>query len=241
MKKTITIFTIFQFIALFTFAQDTLVQWTFPGNDSLADGGIAANLTKTITTTAASAIDFKNGLTTKSAQAVGWDNGKDAKYWIVEFSTQGYSNISLSSIITAGGANPGPRDWKVQYNTAGSWLDVSNSVFTVANDWTTGALTNLSLPSACDDQASVSIRWIMASDTAIDGSIVASIGVSKIDDIYVKAASSASINDMSFMGNGGHSKHFISLQLNINIPLNGWVGNPPFKIRKWFKRIQFWR
>jgi len=83
-------------------SQVLLARWTFPtGNasDSIADGGIAANLNKAIHTEGGtSAIDFsKNGYTTKAAQATGWDNGADLKCWIVEITTANYENLKISS------------------------------------------------------------------------------------------------------------------------------------------------
>ncbi len=131
-------------------------------------------------------IEFKNGATTKSAQATGWDNGANEKKWKVEFETTGYTNIRLSYKVTSGGTNPGPRDFKVQYKLDdGEWADVVDSEFQTANDWSTGVLVELPIHNDCDDQANIKIRWIMTSDTATDGSIVAPSGKSKIDDIYI--------------------------------------------------------
>jgi len=130
-------------------------------------------------------LNLKNGITTKAAQATGWDNGADEKKWKVEFETTGYSNLKLSSIVTSGGSNPGPRDFKVQYKHDDSdWIDIAGSEFQTANDWTTGVLSELPIPDVCDDQANIKIRWIMTSDTATDGSILAITGISKIDNIY---------------------------------------------------------
>lgn len=170
------------------FGQDTIVQWTFPTSSAEADGGaISANLTKVIETSGGTSnIQFKNGLTTKAAQATGWENGKDEKSWNVEFETTGYRNLKLSSIITSGGADPGPRDFKVQYSLEnGEWTDVADSQFQTANNWTTGALKDLLIPNACDDKGNIKIRWIMTSDTATDETILIEAGKSKIDNIFI--------------------------------------------------------
>lgn len=184
---SILVFLLVTAIQISVQAQDTLVQWTFPTELALADGGIIpANLSQAIETAGGtSEIQFKNGLTTKAAQATQWENGSDAKKWKVEFETTGYKSIKLSSKITSGGQNPGPRDFKVQYKVDGDWTDVDGSSFTTANDWTTGVLTDLLLPEACDNQLLVKIRWIMISDTATDGNLVGIEGISKIDDIYL--------------------------------------------------------
>ncbi|MFH1296399.1 MAG: hypothetical protein ABIJ04_03895, partial [Bacteroidota bacterium] len=75
MKQIFTLLISLLLILPVSRGQELLAQWTFPtGNqsDSLADGGIPANLNKAIHTEGGgtSAIDFsKNGLTTKAAQA----------------------------------------------------------------------------------------------------------------------------------------------------------------------------
>jgi len=189
MKKIFTLLTIIAFTGLLSInAQDTIVQWTFPTESGLADGAaITANLDREIETSGGtSEIQFKNGITTKAAQATGWDNGADEKKWKVEFETTGYTNIKLSSIITSGGSDPGPRDFKVQYRVdGGSWTNVENSEFQTANDWTTGALVDIQIPDVCDDKALIKIRWIMTSDTATNGEPVLETGKSKIDNIFI--------------------------------------------------------
>jgi len=167
-------------------AQDTIVQWTFPTESGLADGGtIEANLLQPIQAEGGTSdIQFKNGATTKAAQVTEWNDGAFAKKWKVEFETTGYQNIRLSSKITSGGQNPGPRDFMVQYKVDGDWTDVEGSEFQTANDWTTGALTDFLLPAACDNQTLIKIRWIMTSDTATNGELVLPEGISKIDDIF---------------------------------------------------------
>ena len=178
MKKIFTYLTVIAFIGIMNFnvsAQDTIVQWTFPTESGLADGGaITANLNQEIETSGGTNdIQFKNGITTKAAQATGWNDGADEKKWKVEFETTGYTNIKLSSIITSGGNDPGPRDFKVQYRAEnGEWTDIENSEFQTANDWTTGALVELPIPTICNDQALIKIRWIMTSDTATNGELV---------------------------------------------------------------------
>jgi hypothetical protein len=191
MKKINILITAIFMIATLSQAQ-VLVKWTFPtGNptDSIADGGTALNLDKAIHTEGGtSAIDFsKNGATTKSAQATGWDNGVSTKCWVIKVNTQGYETIKLSSKMQSGGNNPGPRDYKGQYRVgdAGSWVDIPGTTIVVANDWSTGVLDSVVLPVACNDQAVLYIRWIMTSNTNSTGGTVSSNGINKIDDIYV--------------------------------------------------------
>jgi hypothetical protein len=205
MKKTFTILSFCFFLVAGSYlpAQVLLAKWTFPtgtAGDSLADGGIPANLSMGIHTEGGtSAIDFsKNGATTKAAQATGWDNGANIKCWVIHLNTAGYETLKLSSKQQSGGNNPGPRDYMVQYRigSSGTWTDVPGSTLVIANDWTTGALDNLSIPEACYNQASVYLRWIMTTNTSSTGGTVASSGIDKIDDIYIYGTeSSSAIND----------------------------------------------
>jgi hypothetical protein len=173
-------------------AQTLIAKWTFPsGNptDSLADGGLPANLTKAIRTEGGtSAIDFsKNGFTTKAAQATGWDNGAQTKSWVVEITTVNYDHLKISSKQQSGGNNPGPRDFTLQYRIAvnGTWTDVPDAVIVTANNWTSGALDSVALPDSCANRPSLFLRWLMTSDTNSAGAIVASTGIDKIDEIYI--------------------------------------------------------
>jgi hypothetical protein len=192
-------------IYLSSFAQDTLAAWTFPtGTATDANPNVHTSLNASVAITAqggTSAIDFtKNGLTTKSAQATAWDAGTNTKYWQIEVNTTAYSSLTLYSKQTAGGANPGPRDWKTQYKVgaSGTWTDIPGTNLTAANNWTTGVLNNISIPAACNNQPSVFIRWIMTSDTSVSApALVAATGVTKIDDIYVLGTSSASVDENS--------------------------------------------
>ncbi|MBC8460127.1 MAG: T9SS type A sorting domain-containing protein [Bacteroidales bacterium] len=190
MKQIFTIVFLFFLCMSASQSQVLLAQWTFPtGNpgDSIADGGIAANLNKAIHTEGGtSAIDFsKNGFTTKAAQATEWNDGADLKCWIVEITTTNYHHLTISSKQQSGGNNPGPRDWKVQYRpaVASFWTDVPNTTLEVQNDWTTGVLDSIELPEECKNQSSLFIRWVMTSNTNSSGDPVAATGINKIDDI----------------------------------------------------------
>jgi hypothetical protein len=172
-------------------AQTTLVSWNFPNNpdNATADGGIAANSTQTIITVGANSPTFAtSGATTNSASANGWDAGANNSYWEITFSTSGYSNITLSSKQRS--SPTGPKDFKIQYKVgSGTYADVSGGTVTNADNWTSGVTSALSLPAAVNNSSSVSIRWIMTSNTPVSsGTSVASGGTSRIDDIVVSAA-----------------------------------------------------
>lgn len=164
-----------------------IVEWNFPNNpdDAVADnGGIPSNSGKTISAVGTGAPTFAtSGASTYSAKATGWDNGSGNKYWQVEFETLGYQNLKLSS--NQFGSNTGPRDFKVQVKTSGEWTDVAGANIEVNGTWNHGKLESISLPSECDDQAIVYLRWIMTSNDSVEGGVVGSSGVNRIDDIVI--------------------------------------------------------
>lgn len=165
-----------------------LVYWDFPNSpdDATADGGILANVSATISTQGGtSAITYSAGATTEAASATGWDGGNGTKYWEINFDATNYYSLAFSSKQRSSGT--GPRDFKVQYKigSGGTWTDVTGGAVTVGNDFTTGVLTDIALPTACDNQSSVYLRWIMTSNTSVGNGTVASTGTSRMDDLFV--------------------------------------------------------
>jgi len=184
-----------------TQAQDTIVKWTFPHNslgDTVQNSLNSLNLTRTIRVEGTSTITMKNGATNYAAQATGWDNGMDSKNWNIRFQTTGYDHVQLSSKQSAGGTNGGPKDFKLQFKigSTGTWADIPGGNVTLANDWTTGVISNLNLPAECQNQSNtVYIRWIMASNNDISLPAITPNGVSKIDDIIVTGMPLTGITD----------------------------------------------
>ncbi len=206
MKKAATLLLILLSLLVSTSLQSQVLiaKWTFPtGNptDSLADGGLAVNLSMGIHTEGGtSSIDFsKNGATTKSAQATGWDNGSMTKSWVIHFNTVGYDNLNISSKQQSGGNNPGPRDYVVQYRigSSGIWADVPNSTIVTANDWNTGVINDVPLPVECNNQPVVYLRWVMTTNTNSSGGTVAASGIDKIDDIYINGLVIVSVAEIN--------------------------------------------
>jgi len=192
-RKLFSIIALCICLSLSSFAQDTIAAWTFPSGtsaDANPDHHNASNASVSLTSQGGtSAIDWsKNGFTTKAAQTTGWDGGANLKYWQIELNTTNRDNLKLFSKQTGGGANPGPRDWKAQYKigATGSWTDIPGTTMIAANNWTSAVLSNVSIPSACDNQSSVFVRWLMTSDTSIaPPALVLANGTTKIDDIYI--------------------------------------------------------
>ena len=189
MKKQFTLLMMLM-LGFAVMAQEVIVEWNFPddGADSIADGGIAQNLNKPIYTMGGTSnLNYKNGATTKAAQATKWHNGAESKCWVVELDANLYGDLMLSSKLSSGGNDPGPRDFRVDYKIGedGNWAEVPDSEIITANDWETGVLENLSLPEECNNQPHLYLRWIMTSDTSTAGVLVEPGGKLKIDDIIV--------------------------------------------------------
>jgi hypothetical protein len=203
-RKLLLALTLFSFISLSSFAQMVIAAWTFPTGtayDANPDIHDSKDTSVVITTQGGtSAIDFtKNGVTTKSAQATGWDGGANLKYWQIEVNTIDNHSLNLSSKLTSGGTFPGPRDWKVQYKigASGTWTDILGTTMINANNWTSATLSNIPIPIACNNKPSVFIRWLMTSDTSTaPPALVQSSGTIKIDDIYIRGLLITSIDEV---------------------------------------------
>lgn len=189
-----TILLVFLSLINLNIYSQTIVNWSFPNNpdDAIADAGITSNIAKTISTVGGtSVVDFAaTGVTTNAANASGWDSGSGIKYWQVDFVTTGYSNILISSAQRS--SNTGPKDFRLEYKVgAGAWTVVTGGTILIANNWTSGVLTSVALPAACDNQAQVFLRWILTSNTAVGGAACVSTGTSRIDNILVTGTCSA--------------------------------------------------
>lgn len=192
MKKTILLLAGLA-LMFYVSAQDVIVGWTFPYSVKTPDQGLSINSSRYIGTEsdAARPTYFTNGQTSgdTAATVIGWHNGTGTKYWIVKFKTTGYKDIKISSKQRAGNQNGGgPRDFVIQWKKgSASWTNIINDTIHVANDWTTGVVTDAAFPAGADTATSnISVRWVMATDTNITGMLTDSLAISKIDDIIVK-------------------------------------------------------
>lgn len=193
-----------------------VVTWNFPSGsaDITADGGIAANLGKTISTTATGATSFVAGSLGAPDQSISnnnWVSGDGTKWWEVEFVTTGYASLTVSSKQQSSGT--GPRDFKIQYKigAGGTWTDVPSGAITVANNFTTGVVTNLALPTACDNQASVYLRWIMTSNISVNNGALGATGTDRIDDIVVNGRAPSYVSGYNNLPVAGTSQSVTDL------------------------------
>jgi len=162
--------------------------WTFPTNGTIVtpSSSNSNNAAQSLSTNGGSIGDV-TGATTRAATANAWSSGSGTKYWQIDLNTTGLFELTISSKQRSSGT--GPRDFKLQYSVGGgAYTDVPSGSITVADNFITGVVTNLSLPSACDNQTAISIRWIMTSNTSVNGGSVGS-GTSRIDDIDVQGKS----------------------------------------------------
>ncbi len=238
--KTFTLLLGLMLIAAFGFAQATIVEWNFddetkqvePHLPYSADDGIPSNVDiAPVSLTGASFTDWNTGASGQSANANNWDDGNGTKYWQASFSTEGYENLALSS--KQRGSNTGPGDFKVEYSLDDlTWADVPSANITVENNFTTGVLTNVALPAACNDQPTVYLRWIMTSNTSVNGGTVASAGTNRIDDIVITGTALPLTLTLDVEGEGtiGYNTD-VNQPVNINQTRNGitWVNciDPP--------------
>jgi hypothetical protein len=177
-------------LSVYTLASTSnIVGWTFPvsGATLTADVTNANNSGRAISISSGSIVSSSGASGTDfSASTNTWTAAN--KFWEISVNTSGYKNIKVSSQQIA--SNTGPRDFKIQYKVGagGTYTDVTGGTVLVANNWTSGAVNNLALPEACDNQALVYVRWIPTSTTAVNGSPIAAGGTSRIDNIYIKGS-----------------------------------------------------
>ena len=161
---------------------------SFVSNPYTADEGLVANkdIAEISLYGGAEFREWGAGATASPDQApntVKWDNS--GSYWQISISTKNYTEISISS--KQRGSNTGPKEFKIEYSidNGSNWQAVGTTI-NVANNFTTGCVNDLALPSECDNLDNLLIRWLNVSNISVNGSTVASTGTSRIDDIIVK-------------------------------------------------------
>jgi hypothetical protein len=167
---------------------DTIVYWNFPAlpDDQIADGGLLANLTKTIRRESSfiGAYGYMAGSPTNAIRTTAWQHGHGTKYWVVDFTTYLYDSLRFSSKQSSSAT--GPRDFVVEYSLNGTiWTVLPGTTLACGTGWTQANLNNIHLPNACNNQTNVYLKWLMTSDSAASGDTVLSTGAARIDEIYV--------------------------------------------------------
>jgi len=184
------------FLTINGFTQTTI--WE-QGNNNFSTSCGTSNANRSVSIFGNSGISYTNytyaGLGSWIAidAATGWESGSGTKGWKISMNTQSFQSLSVSFIQYSYNRNGnlfGPRDFKLQYSLDNSsWTDIGTTYS--IDDIVSGNTTwkNRSLPSACDNQPSVYLRWIMSSNIATDGGAIrGTTPLSSIGGIKVVAA-----------------------------------------------------
>lgn len=163
----------------------SIVGWFLDQESQSATEGTPENSNAIISRESAVTYTYQTGSTAPKAISSNNWNGSGSKFWVVRFSSLGYSNLTVSSKQRSSGT--GPRDFVLEYSLDSAAWTSFGSAITVANDFTSGKVEDVPLPSACDNQLKVYIRWRMSSSTAVNGTSVAGTGASRISDIRISA------------------------------------------------------
>lgn len=179
---------------------DILAAWTFPvkyvnGDVPYANIYSPNNEGKAITCTAtgntANPIPYGSNAPF-SIVSTGWEAGMFKKYWQVEVDATGFTNLTVSS-RNYSSAN-GPRNLVVQYrfDEEGEWISVPNGEILLPATTHT-QLNDLQLPSACNNQPKLYIRWAVSSSLRTADAadyFITSGGTNWFGDVYVNGIES---------------------------------------------------
>ncbi|WP_298148806.1 glucose/sorbosone family PQQ-dependent dehydrogenase, partial [Flavobacterium sp.] len=190
-------------VVTFLGTESSLAEWRATTNTTTATSSSNGNNTKTISVNTGVAITYTTGVAGNAYSTSGWTSVA-AKWWQIDLVTTGRYNIRVSSAQQS--SNTGPRDFKLQYRigTSGIWTDVPNATnIQCANNFTTGVLSNIVLPEICNNKAQVFLRWLVTSNTAVNGAAVVSGGTNRIDNIVILSSNQsllANYNDLTVNG-----------------------------------------
>ncbi|MGB4205765.1 MAG: T9SS type A sorting domain-containing protein [Bacteroidales bacterium] len=194
-------------------AQDTIAGWIFPEGsaDGYPDIAIPINESRFLSceygTSGAPSffeleIDYTatgiDGGTDKCAKTTGWNDGADSICWIVKFRTSGYKNLKVSSKQRSEADTPGPRDFVLQYKLSGNspWNELAT--IQCSDKWEDGSVQNVLLPAECEDLSkNVSLRWLVTSNTDINGNTTEASGSSLIDNIIITGEAITGIGEIA--------------------------------------------
>lgn len=163
-----------------------LAGWNFDDESLAASSGVPANEEVPFQIVGASADGFTSGAEGQAADATDWQfTAGDEKYWLINITTVGFQNLTLSS--KQSGTSSSPRDFQVEVSLDSlNWELVSEDTIRVSSSWSSGVIENLPLPPAYEDQPSVYIRWIRRGDIRVDDTEGITTGNNRIDDVFVR-------------------------------------------------------
>ena len=180
-------------------AQTNFVNFDFENGEQLSVNTSLSNSNNagTYINTSSGVMNYANepGNGGEVKKVTGWDDGVNTKYYRVDFNSQGMYSMKLSSKQRS--TSDGPKNFKIQYsigqNGSENWIDITGGTITCADNFTTGAVSDISLPVAMENLSIVSLRWVVTDTQAVNGSTLTSAGENNIDDIIIKGSSAQTL------------------------------------------------
>lgn len=164
----------------------TVAGWNFNDETVTTSQSVPDNANAEIEIVGASFSGYSAGATGKAKNSNGWSfSAEEENYWQVVISTKNFEDLRISS--KQYGSGTGPRDFKLQTSSDGlNWDNVPGGEITVETNWTSGVISNLSLPTGINDLNEAYIRWVHTTDFRVDGQEgIGNTGTSRIDDILI--------------------------------------------------------
>lgn len=186
----------------------TIAEWNFDDETYLPWSGLPVNRGNEFGIFGAQLNEFSAGSPDRSANSNGWNNDEDGSpYWVTSFSTENLDNLTISS--KQYGSGTGPRNFKLQGRTGnGSWENIPDGDITVGNNWTTGVVDQLELPSAYNDREEVSVRWRLVGNTNVNGDEnISGAGTNRMDEVMIKGENMNPVDVMVWPGDTDNDEH----------------------------------
>ena len=152
---------IFMFVGQSLLAYD-IVTYALTSNLTSTSADIPANRSKSFSTTSTGTISYGGSILQNS----GWN--VSGKYWqTAAFSTFGYHTIGVSAVMKSDN-NTGPKDFRLDYSLDGgsSWSVSAVAIYSITA--ASGTAYTAALPQACQNQASVMLRWTNYTSIAVN-------------------------------------------------------------------------
>jgi hypothetical protein len=164
---------------------ETLVEWNFDDTNVTVDVNNSSNSGKQVSivgvTYDGSQWVTGNPNTGNANSAVTWGNTTD-EYWQIDLVTTNRTNLKFSYDMFSSAT--APQDFKVQYSTdASAWTDTGSSIVLVTSTW--NSVIDFTLPSACENQATLYLRWYRNSTVSANGGAIGTGGRNRIDNFKV--------------------------------------------------------